>query len=50
MLEIPVNHGAPRRIFDFDAAKLGMRQIEVGSHCFGCTAGAGSSCSGATAS
>ena len=49
MLEMPVNHGAPRRIFDFDVAKLDRRQIEVGTHCFGCTAGAGSSCGGATA-
>ncbi len=49
MLEIPVNHGAPGSIFEFDAARLGSRQIEVGSHCFGCTAGAGSSCGGSTA-
>jgi radical SAM/Cys-rich protein len=33
--------------FDFDA--LMQRRIRWGSHCFGCTAGAGSSCGGATA-
>ena len=29
---------------------LAKRPIATGSHCFGCTAGAGSSCSGALAS
>ena len=48
MLEMPVNHGAPQSIFHFNAAVLDRRQIEVGPHCFGCTAGAGSSCGGAT--
>lgn len=33
--------------FDFDA--LMQRRIRWGSHCLGCTAGAGSSCGGATA-
>jgi radical SAM/Cys-rich protein len=32
-----------------DLAALGGRRIAVGSHCFGCTAGAGSSCGGALA-
>ena len=49
MLEMPVNHGAPRHISGFDAGKLDARQIETGPHCFGCTAGGGSSCGGATA-
>lgn len=48
MLEMPVNSGAPDRIFDFDLERLARRHIEVGPHCFGCTAGAGSSCGGAT--
>jgi radical SAM/Cys-rich protein len=49
MLEMPVNHGAPASIFAFDAAQLDRRRIEVGPHCFGCTAGSGSSCGGTTA-
>ncbi|MEM6672791.1 MAG: arsenosugar biosynthesis radical SAM (seleno)protein ArsS [Planctomycetota bacterium] len=48
MLEIEVGHGAPRHIDDFDLAALQRRRIAVGRHCFGCTAGAGSSCGGAT--
>ncbi|MGQ0620210.1 MAG: arsenosugar biosynthesis radical SAM (seleno)protein ArsS [Panacagrimonas sp.] len=31
---------------DFDPARLLQRPIRFGSHCFGCTAGAGSSCGG----
>lgn len=46
MLEIPVNHGAPARIEHAALAELQQRVIEVGPHCFGCTAGAGSSCGG----
>jgi radical SAM/Cys-rich protein len=34
---------------DFDPAALAARAIRVDRHCFGCTAGAGSSCGGATA-
>jgi radical SAM/Cys-rich protein len=44
-----VNHGAPRRIEAFDPAWLDNRPIMTGLHCFGCTAGSGSSCSGALA-
>ncbi len=44
-----INHGAPRRIGAFDPALLDRRPIVTGLHCFGCTAGAGSSCSGALA-
>ena len=49
MLEMQIEHGTPRTIFDFDAAELLAREIKFDSHCFGCTAGAGSSCGGATA-
>ena len=49
MLELPTGLGAPRHIRDFDAAKLHARQIVTNNHCYGCTAGAGSSCGGATA-
>jgi len=47
MLELPVSAGAPRTIFEADLAALAGRAIETGPHCFGCTAGAGSSCGGA---
>jgi radical SAM/Cys-rich protein len=49
MLELPVNHGAPSRIQDASLELLSRRVIETGMHCFGCTAGAGSSCGGAIA-
>jgi radical SAM/Cys-rich protein len=48
MLEMPVHPRAPRTIFDFDLEALERRDIVLGPHCFGCTAGAGSSCGGAT--
>jgi radical SAM/Cys-rich protein len=46
MLEMPINHGFPRHIREFDAFLLGRREIRTGAHCFGCTAGSGSSCGG----
>jgi len=49
MLSLPVNHGAPATILKFDAAQLAQRRIVLDNHCFACTAGAGSSCQGATA-
>ena len=49
MLELMVNHGAPTHIKDFNEATLVGRRIVTGQHCYGCTAGAGSSCGGATA-
>ncbi len=39
----------PLFLWDLDPAQLAGREIAVGSHCFGCTAGCGSSCQGATA-
>ncbi len=50
MLELTVNHGAPSRIENASVALLEKRVIEVGPHCFGCTAGSGSSCGGALSS
>jgi radical SAM/Cys-rich protein len=47
MLDLPVDHGAPRHIRDFDPARLHQRQIVTRNHCYGCTAGSGSSCGGA---
>jgi radical SAM/Cys-rich protein len=49
MLDLPVDHGAPGHIRDFDPARLVRRRIVTGNHCYGCAAGAGSSCGGATA-
>ena len=34
-------------LWDVDPAKIEDREIATGDHCFGCTAGAGSSCGGA---
>lgn len=47
MLNLPVKEGMPRHIRDFDTARLSARRIVTGNHCYGCTAGAGSSCGGA---
>jgi radical SAM/Cys-rich protein len=49
MLELPLDHGAPNHIRDFDPAQLQRRRIVTGNHCYGCTAGAGSSCGGTIA-
>ena len=46
-LGFPVDHGAPDHLRNFDAELLADRRIVTGEHCFGCTAGAGSSCGGA---
>ncbi|OGB92715.1 MAG: radical SAM protein [candidate division NC10 bacterium RBG_16_65_8] len=51
MLDIPVATADGRRphIRDFDPSALQARRIQTRRHCFGCTAGAGSSCGGVTA-
>jgi radical SAM/Cys-rich protein len=49
MLDLPTDHGAPRHVRDFDPARLAARRIVTGNHCYGCTAGGGSSCAGTTA-
>jgi radical SAM/Cys-rich protein len=41
--------GEAMRIEQFDARKWQSRSVVTRRHCFGCTAGAGSSCGGATA-
>lgn len=46
-LGLAVNHGAPDHIRFFKAEDLRTRRIVTGEHCFGCTAGSGSSCGGA---
>ncbi len=49
MLDLPLDGTVRRTIFDADIVQLEARTIAVGPHCFGCTAGAGSSCGGAVA-
>lgn len=49
MLDLPVEDTAPQTIQAFDLALLARRKIVTGRHCYGCTAGAGSSCGGAIA-
>ncbi len=46
-LGLAMDHGAPDHIRDFDPSAIAGRRIVTGDHCFGCTAGAGSSCGGA---
>ena len=46
MLELKLGFEAPRHVSDFDFDKLATRRIVTGRHCFGCTAGSGSSCGG----
>jgi radical SAM/Cys-rich protein len=47
MLEIGVAPELPQTIWDLDPDRFARRRIMTGPHCFGCTAGAGSSCGGA---
>jgi radical SAM/Cys-rich protein len=47
MLELPVGHGAPRTVAALLESDSLARRIVTDRHCFGCTAGAGSSCGGA---
>ena len=49
MLHLPLSlHGRPQHhIRDLDPSALTGQTIAVGEHCFGCTAGQGSSCGGA---
>src|SRR5439155_17167648 len=49
MLDLPVEPGLPRHIADFDIRLLQSRRIVTCNHCYGCTAGAGSSCGGTIA-
>ncbi|MGQ0556425.1 MAG: arsenosugar biosynthesis radical SAM (seleno)protein ArsS [Nitrospiraceae bacterium] len=49
MLELTVDHGALSHIRDFDPTQLHHRRIVTRNHCYGCTAGSGSSCGGTVA-
>jgi radical SAM/Cys-rich protein len=48
MLEMKIANPEKQHIKNFDINYLNTRDIITGQHCFGCTAGAGSSCGGAT--
>ncbi|HEU4644989.1 MAG TPA: arsenosugar biosynthesis radical SAM (seleno)protein ArsS [Burkholderiales bacterium] len=49
MLELALDAGAGGHVRDFDEQAWRKRSIVTARHCFGCTAGAGSSCGGQTA-
>ena len=46
MLALGLESSAPATIHEFEPERLARRRIVTGRHCFGCTAGAGSSCGG----
>jgi radical SAM/Cys-rich protein len=46
MLDLKVEKSAPQHLQDFDLEILNSRKIVLNQHCYGCTAGAGSSCGG----
>ncbi|HEY2953588.1 MAG TPA: arsenosugar biosynthesis radical SAM (seleno)protein ArsS [Verrucomicrobiae bacterium] len=47
MLGLSMRNGKPLNLWDITPAYLENKAIETGIHCFACTAGAGSSCTGA---
>jgi radical SAM/Cys-rich protein len=47
MLDMPLAGGGARHLWDIESSGLEDQPVATGTHCFGCTAGAGSSCSGA---
>ncbi len=47
MLGMSLGNGRPLKLWDVAPAELLGREILLDEHCFGCTAGAGSSCGGA---
>ena len=49
MLDMKVSNAVGQHISEFDLEKFEQRNICVNQHCFGCTAGAGSSCQGTVA-
>lgn len=48
MLDLELSPTDGATIFDFNLENLSKRKIIFDQHCYGCTAGAGSSCGGAT--
>jgi radical SAM/Cys-rich protein len=49
MLEMKVSSKESQHLSQFNSHTLNNREIVINQHCFGCTAGAGSSCGGAVA-
>jgi len=49
MFDMKIGAAEPMTVFNFDRDRLLSRKIRFADHCFGCTAGAGSSCGGVTA-
>ncbi len=49
-LGLPIGDGKPALVRDFDPGRYVGRRIITGEHCYGCTAGYGSSCGGALVS
>ena len=49
MLDLKVTPATSQHLADFDLSLLQNREIILKQHCYGCTAGAGSSCGGAVA-
>ena len=49
MLDMSLGNGTPLKLWDVAPAELLGREILLGDHCYGCTAGAGSSCGGSLA-
>ena len=47
MLELKVS-SKNKHLKEFNVNELSQRDIVINQHCFGCTAGSGSSCGGAT--
>ncbi|MEW6388233.1 MAG: arsenosugar biosynthesis radical SAM (seleno)protein ArsS [Thermodesulfobacteriota bacterium] len=45
-LDLPLEPDLPQTIWEFDLPALETRPIRLDDHCYGCTAGAGSSCGG----
>jgi radical SAM/Cys-rich protein len=50
MLDLKLDSHLPQTIHEFDVGRLRDRIIRTGRHCFGCTAGCGSSCQGSLVS
>ena len=49
MLGLPLGSSSRQQLWDIDPDSLEGNGVAVGRHCYGCTAGAGSSCGGALA-
>ena len=47
MLDLPLAATGRKQLWEIDGSQLENQSVALGNHCFGCTAGAGSSCGGA---